>query len=91
MTDSAYCPAAWTREDLSQEKKVFAVYTEPRYGGMVTIDYTARVFRLGMSQFGPVNSTKKYTGRGWRAQLEQDATAYLNEALGNWREQWKKN
>lgn len=80
-TDSTYCPAAWTREDVSQERKDFALYTEPRYGGMVTIDYTDRVFRLGMSRHGPVNSTKKYVGRGWRAEIERDATAYLHQAI----------
>ena len=58
-----------------------ALYTEPRWGGMVTVDYKARGFRLGLCRRGPLHSTKKYTGRGWRRQLEEDATAYLYAAV----------
>ena len=77
---AAYIPAAWKREELSDVPAV-AVYTEPRYGGMVTVDYKARVFRLGLMRQGRVNSTKQYGGRGWRERLEQDATAYLHSAV----------
>jgi hypothetical protein len=77
---TAYVPAAWKREELPELPTV-AVYTEPRYGGMVTVDYEARVFRLGMSRHGRVNSTKTYAGRGWRLAIEQDATACLHEAV----------
>lgn len=74
-----YLPAGWKREELPEAN--CAVYTEPKYGGMVTVDYAYRIFRLGLTTMGPRHSTGLYGGRGWRDQLEQDATAYLHEAV----------
>lgn len=78
--DSAYLPAAWKREELP-EHPGFALYTEPRYGGMVTVDYNTRGYRIGLVCIGPLNSKKEYAGRGWRRRLEEDATAYLHAAV----------
>lgn len=79
-TEEVYLPAGWKREDLA-DTPGFSLYTEPQFGGMVTVDYKARAYRLGMSRHGPVASTKQYGGRGWRDALEQDATACLYAAV----------
>lgn len=75
-----YTPASWGREEITYAPHC-VVYTEPRYEGHVTVDYKARVFRLGISTTGPANSTKQYVGRGWKRALELDATACLHAAV----------
>ncbi len=47
--------------------------------GYVTIDWSKRGFRSGYSSHGSLTSTKKYTGRGWRAELTKDAVAWLSK------------
>lgn len=81
LNRTAYIPAGWKREELPEANS--AVYTEPQYGGMVTVDYTFRIFRLGLTRHGPKESTGIYGGRGWRDQLEKDATAYLHAAVNH--------
>lgn len=81
-TDSVYVPAGWTREELTHPTE-FTLFTEPLYGGHVTVDYKARVFRLGIVRSGRVNSTGTYVGRGWREKLEQDACAHLHQAVNS--------
>jgi len=61
-----YRPEGFRREELSYAVEC-AVYTEPKYGGMVTVDYRKRGFRLGCSSLGPtVQTASTYEGRGWR-------------------------
>lgn len=76
----AYIPAAWRREVLTDFPDM-ALYTEPRFGGMVTVDYHNRGFRVGLMRQGRMDSTKKYSGRGWRQRLELDAVAHLQVAV----------
>ena len=75
-----YLPAGWDREERA-ERPGFAIYTEPRVGGHITVDCKARGFRLGITTQGLMNSTKTYGGRGWQERLEQDATTYLFAAV----------
>lgn len=79
----AYLPAGWKREEFPDWPD-FALYTEPQFGGMVTVDYKVRGFRLGMSRHGPQSGThNSYAGRGWRRELEVDATAHLFAAVNH--------
>lgn len=50
--------------------------TWPAHGG-VTIDWERRGFRSGYSVTGALTSTAKYTGRGWKQRLVDDAVAWL--------------
>jgi hypothetical protein len=73
-------PDGWTREELSFSKHC-AVFHAPDDAGMVTVDFEARLFRLGYALSGPKSSRKAYLGRGWRDELSADAVACLTEAL----------
>ena len=75
-----FVPAAWTREKITYSVDC-ALYREPTCGGMVTVDYAKRGFRLGCTTTGRLQNEKTYEGRGWRERLEQDAAAYLQSAL----------
>lgn len=75
-----YIPAGWKREQLDTG---YALYTEPQYGGLVTVDYIQRTFRTGFTTIGPRDTTNSYGGRGWKARLEQDATAHLHAAVNS--------
>jgi hypothetical protein len=72
-------PEGWTREELPHSKHC-SVFQAPA-GGMVTVNFEARLFRLGYSLAGPKASRKAYLGRGWRDELCADAVACLTEAL----------
>ena len=76
---NTYIPAAWKREELDAD---LALYTEPTIGGMVTVDYGRRQFRIGFVRQGRADSTKLYIGRGWRRALELDACMQLHAAVG---------
>lgn len=47
--------------------------------GAVTIDYTTRSFRPGLSIRPSLDRETRYGGRGWRARLLEDAIAHLRE------------
>jgi hypothetical protein len=72
-------PDGWTREDLPHSKNC-TTFQAPA-GGMVTVDFEARLFRLGYSVSGPKASKMAYIGRGWRDHLCADAVACLIETL----------
>lgn len=45
--------------------------------GCVTINIKRRAFACGLGGFINPRSTKKYTGRGWKAEIIKDAVEYL--------------
>lgn len=72
-------PAGWTYESVSNTNDYFLIKTPEGY--MATLDFARRVFRSGMTISAcPVNTVKKYRGRGWKQALCDDATKWL-EAL----------
>jgi hypothetical protein len=75
-------PEGWTREELPFSKHCTVFYA-PDTAGMVTVDFEARIFRLGYSLSGPKSSQRTYIGRGWRDDLCNDAVACLTEVLAS--------
>lgn len=63
----------WTTEPVGEH------HTMLRHpaGGMVTIDWSARVFRGGLSTCARAQSAGVYAGRGWCERLVSDAIAWL--------------
>lgn len=79
-------PEGWTLEPLERQPDYMLLSTSaPRY--MATIDFEHRGIRSGYSTtsryVGETWNTprKKYSGRGWKQQLVDDAIAHLREVL----------
>lgn len=80
-------PEGWTLEPLERQPDYALLITllSPRY--MATIDFRARGIRSGYSTTGRFvgaewnKRRKKYSGRGWRQVLVDDAVAHLQEVL----------
>lgn len=68
-------PAGWTVEKLGAYDDHWTLVASALGG--ITIDWKKRGYRLGWSSVGPLSSTKKYGGKGWRQQLIRDAIARL--------------
>lgn len=75
-------PQDWTQEHMGHsitEGKM--VFHAPGFKGGVSVDFDIRAFRRGINFHGPVDSTKPYTGRGWRQALVTDTVEYLRGVL----------
>lgn len=71
-------PEGWTWE--YQYNNRYLVLSWPKYG-YVTMDMERRGFRGGMVWTGPLNSTDRYSGRGWKQHLTEDAVAWLRSKV----------
>jgi hypothetical protein len=80
-------PKGWTLESLERQPDyaLLSTSSSPRY--MATIDFKRRGIRSGYSTTGRYvgedwnKPRKKYTGRGWKQALMDDAIAHLSEVL----------
>jgi hypothetical protein len=69
-------PEGWTSESVYESRYLLLQSPSPkRY--MATIDWEKRCIRLGFTTRGTTISEKKYTGRGWKGALVQDAIECL--------------
>lgn len=67
----------WTRE-ASGHFEVYGLKVGDIHAGFVTVDFRERGFRYGQTSLpGPMDSDKKYVGRGWRERLINDARVAL--------------
>ena len=73
-------PDGWEAEALDWHPGLTVLHA-PNKAGMVTLDYTQRVFRGGLCTCGQPTSTEAYGGRGWAEKLERDAVAWLSAVL----------
>lgn len=70
----------WTHDFLDDGR--YGEFSAPEKAGYVTVDYEARVFRVGLVRHGKANCLPSdYTGRGWRKRLETDAQVHLAAIL----------
>jgi hypothetical protein len=80
-------PDGWTFEDLPRQPDHMLLSTPSPGLYMVTIDFRLRGFRTGYSTTGRLvgeewnKKRKKYSGRGWRQEIVNDAVAHLQEVL----------
>jgi len=86
--DDGLCiPDGWTLEPLPRQPDYALLSTTEPRRYMATIDFDHRGFRSGYSTTGRYvgeewnKPRKKYTGRGWKQQLVDDAVAHLQEVL----------
>jgi hypothetical protein len=85
--DGLQIPDGWTMEPLPRQPDYALLQTPPSPQYMATIDFARRGFRSGYSTTGRFvgedwkKPRKKYTGRGWKQQLVDDAVAHLREVL----------
>lgn len=75
MIENPTLPEGWTSEAYRHDCTV--IHRKPY--GLVTIDWTKRGFRSGVSSTGRLTSTAKYMGRGWRQRLVADAVQSLRD------------
>jgi hypothetical protein len=82
MKEALHLPEGWTFELLPRDPDHVVIHTPPPGRYMVTIDFRLRGFRMGWSTLGPlVSKRKKYSGRGWKQALVDDAVAYLQKEV----------
>jgi hypothetical protein len=67
-------PPGWTAERWSGLVVISAAFDS------ITIDFVHREFRYGTVVTGSPANTAKYTGRGWRERLLDDAVVALRGA-----------
>jgi len=79
MAFSISLPDGWTSEPCYGRDA--EVITSPSHV-FVTVDWSNRGFRSGITTIGTLMGAKKYTGRGWRQQLVDDAVSWLS-SLGH--------
>lgn len=83
--DQAWVPQGWVIEEFPRDPDI-VVLNRPQDtgGGMVSIDFTKRVFDGGYQMprnFPQDVERKKYGGRGWKEQLARDASSWLEKAM----------
>jgi len=80
-------PEGWTLEPLPRQADYMLLTTSGPVRYMATIDFDRRGIRSGYCTIGRYvgeewnKPRKKYTGRGWKQQLVDDAIAHLREVL----------
>ena len=88
MSGDLVIPEGWTLEPLPRQSDYMLLTTTPspvRY--MATVDFRLRGFRSGYSTSGRLfgeecnKPRKKYSGRGWKQAIVDDAVAHLQEVL----------
>lgn len=75
-------PEGWTHEQLPYPQYTAIYMPVSLGGGIATIDYHERVVRDGLCTTGRPALAGRYTGRGWRQQLERDAVDRLQRIFG---------
>jgi hypothetical protein len=61
---------------------VYAISTVSGSGGAVTVDLDRREYRPGMTIFGgPLNTKRRYAGRGWKQAIVNDAMEWLRKEV----------
>lgn len=74
----------WSRE-ASGNFEVYGLKVGTTHVGFVTLDFRGRGFRLGRSTMpGPLDSEKKYVGKGWRERLVNDARTTLESVAASY-------
>lgn len=74
-------PGGWTTEDLGNSQLLISA-PQGRITCSVTIDLRARGWRGGITRTGLLESRdRRYSGRGWRQRLIDDAVKYLQEVI----------
>lgn len=73
-------PLGWKAEAVPHYKD-FILISAANNAGMVTVDLKDRVFRLGYTTRGRVDTRTVHEGRGWKKALIADAVASLEAAL----------
>jgi hypothetical protein len=73
-------PEGWKVEQWGSDGTCWTIVAGALGG--VTIDWKKRGYRLGWSSLGPLSSTKKYAGTGWKQRLIRDAIDRLRGRNG---------
>lgn len=80
MGDSYKLPEGWTAEPCTHGKGEHLMIKMPYPGGMVTVDWKNRCYRLGHSTFGSNKRPKEeLKGRGWQQKLVDAAVEGLKD------------